>query len=76
MLKNKRQLKMYRKEQPTDLSQCTRIPAELFQTNVMHGRIASQFEDCHAAFFPTENDNLPFSAGKANYTKKEMRPDL
>ena len=66
MLKNKRQLKMYRKEQPTDLRQCTRIPAELFHTNVMHGRIASQFQDCHAAFHPTENGKLPFSAGKAN----------
>ena len=76
MLKNKRQLKMYRKEQPTDLRQCTRIPAELFRTNVMHGRIASQFQDCHAAFHPAENGNLPFSAGKANYTKREMRPDL
>ena len=57
---------MYRKEQPTDLRQCTRIPAELFHTNVMHGRIASQFQDCHAAFHPTENGNLPFSVGKAN----------
>ena len=32
--------------------------------NVMRGRIASQFEDCHAAFHPTENGNLPFSVGK------------
>ena len=77
MLKNKRQLKMYRKEQPTDLRQCTRIPAELFHVNVMHGRrIATQFQDCHAALHPTENGNLLFSVGKANYTKREMGPDM
>ena len=76
MFKNKGQLKRYRKEQPTDLRQCTRILAELFRTNVMHGRIASQFQDCHAAFHPAENGNLLFSVGKANYTKREMRPDL
>ena len=42
----------------------------------MHGRIASQFQDCNAAFHPAENVNLPFSVGKANYTKREMCPDL
>ena len=44
--------------------------------NVMHARIASQFQDCHAAFDPTEKGNLPFSVGKANYSKREMRHDL
>ena len=61
-LKNKRPLKTYRRGKPPDLRQCTRILAE--NINLMHERTASQFQDCHAAFHPTENGKPTAPRGK------------